>query len=66
MSCYSIVKIGNDYVVRVDSQNLLKIANRRKAEKLVMHASQLLHAMSAVGQETKVEPAEVGIVPEVP
>jgi hypothetical protein len=66
MSCYSIVKIGNEYVVRVDSQNLLRISNRRKAEKLVMHASQLLRAESALEQETKVEPAEVGIVPEVP
>jgi hypothetical protein len=66
MSCYSIVKIGNDYVVRVDSQNLLKIANRRRAEKLVMHASQLLRAAETPEQETKVEPDEVGIVPEVP
>ncbi|NVN87936.1 MAG: hypothetical protein HXX15_17800 [Rhodopseudomonas sp.] len=55
MSCYSIVKIGNAYVVRVDSQNLLKIANRRMAERLVMQASQLLSAPSRL-EETKVEP----------
>ena len=58
MSCYSIVKIGNAYVVRVNSQSLLKIANRRKAERLVMQASQLLKAPSPPPvEETKVEAA---------
>ena len=35
MSSYSIVRIGDDYVVRADDKNVLKVASRRRAAQLV-------------------------------
>lgn len=42
MKKYTIVRIGNDYVVQTDEQSVLKIASRRRAAKLVTRASDLL------------------------
>jgi len=65
MSCYSIVKIGNEYVVRVDDQDVMRTANRRKAERLIMHASRLLRAPAPPpAEETKVEAAAARFVPD--
>jgi hypothetical protein len=65
MSSYSIVKIGNDYVVRVHDQDLLKTTSRRNAERLVMQASQLLRAPSPPSAETtKVEADAVRFPPD--
>jgi hypothetical protein len=44
MKNYSIVRIGNDYVVQADDQSILKIASRRRAAKLVTDAAELLDA----------------------
>jgi hypothetical protein len=41
MTNYSIVRIGNDYVVQVDHISILKIASRRRAAKLVVAAELL-------------------------
>ena len=35
MSNYSIVRIGNEYIVQVNEKSILKIASRRMAAKLV-------------------------------
>ena len=42
MKNYSIVRIGNEYIVQADEQSILKIASRRKAAKLVTDAAELL------------------------
>lgn len=42
MKNYSIVRVGNDYVVQADDQSVLKIASRRRAAKLVTDAAELL------------------------
>jgi hypothetical protein len=42
MKNYSIVKVGNDYVVQAEEKNVLKMASRRMAAKLVAEASELL------------------------
>jgi hypothetical protein len=42
MKNYSIIRIGNDYVVQADDQSVLKIASRRRAAKLVTDAAELL------------------------
>ena len=49
MGIYSLVKIGNDYVLRADGQAILKVANRRRALKLLSDASALFqaHAMQS-------------------
>jgi hypothetical protein len=42
MKNYSIVRIGNEYVVRADEKSILKIASRRRAARLVSDAEELL------------------------
>ncbi len=44
MNSYSIVRIGDDYVVRADDKNILKVASRRRAVQLVTDAAVLLNA----------------------
>ena len=44
MKGYSIVRIGDDYVVRAEDQNILKLASRRRAAQLVSDAADLLNA----------------------
>ena len=41
-SSYSIEKVGNDYVVKVDDQSVMTVGNRRKATRLVALASGML------------------------
>jgi hypothetical protein len=41
MENYSIVRIGNDYVVQADDNSVLKIASRRRAAKLVADAAKV-------------------------
>ena len=42
MKDYSIVRIGNEYVVRAGDNSVLKIASRRRAVQLVTDAAELL------------------------
>lgn len=42
MKNYSIVRIGNEYVVQAGEKSVLKIASRRKAVRLVTDAMELL------------------------
>ena len=44
MGIYSLVKIGNDYVLRADGQGVLKVASRRRALKVLSEASVLFQA----------------------
>ena len=44
MKDYSIVRIGNEYVVQAGEKSVLKIASRRRAAKLVTDAAELLEA----------------------
>jgi hypothetical protein len=47
MKNYSIIRVGDDYVVQVDEKSVLKTASRRMATKLVAEASELLDSCSA-------------------
>jgi hypothetical protein len=47
MKNYSIVRIGNEYVVQADEKSVLKIASRRRAARLVSEAAELLEAQAA-------------------
>ena len=42
MKNYSIVRIGNEYVVQAGEKSILKIASRRQAAQLVSDAAELL------------------------
>jgi hypothetical protein len=44
---YSIIRIGNEYIVQADEKSVLKIASRRKAVRLVNDAAELLDSHSA-------------------
>jgi hypothetical protein len=50
MKNYSIVRIGNEYVVQADEKSILKIASRRRAARLVSDAAGLLDP-SDLGQQ---------------
>jgi hypothetical protein len=47
MKNYSIVRIGNEYVVQADEKSVLKISSRRRAAKLVTDAAGLLERQTA-------------------
>jgi len=42
MKDYSIVRIGNDYVVQAGEKSVLKIGSRRRAVRLVTDAAELM------------------------
>ena len=42
MKNYSIVRVGNEYIVQADEKSVLKIASRRRAVKLITDAAELL------------------------
>jgi len=62
MSNYSIVRDGNEYVVRADDKSVLKISSRRRAAKLISDATELMQQ-----QEPPLlsEEAETSIVPDL-
>jgi hypothetical protein len=43
MKNYSIVKVGNEYVVQAGDNSILKTTSRRKAVRFVCEAAALLH-----------------------
>ena len=48
MTTYSIIKVGNDYVVQAHDKSILKVASRRRAAQLISEATGLLNALAAV------------------
>ena len=42
MKNYSIIRIGNEYIVQADEKSVLKITSRRRAARLVTDAAELL------------------------
>jgi hypothetical protein len=47
MKNYSIVRIGNEYVVQADEKSVLKVGSRRRAARLVTDAAELLDSQAA-------------------
>jgi hypothetical protein len=47
MTNYTLIKVGNDYVVQADQQCILKVASRRRAAQLISKAVGLLNAQAA-------------------
>ncbi len=58
MKNYSIVRVGNEYVVQANEKSVLKIARRRTAERTVTDAVELLDSQPAPqsAPEAKAEP----------
>jgi hypothetical protein len=42
MSDYTIVRVGNEYIVQAGEKSILRISSRRRAVKLVIDAAELL------------------------
>jgi hypothetical protein len=42
MKNYSIIRLGNEYVVQAGDKSVLKVASRRRAAQLVTNAAELL------------------------
>jgi hypothetical protein len=59
MNNYSIVRVGNEYVVQVDEKSVLKIASRRRAARLVTDAAGLLQSQPTplAAPQSDVEPS---------
>jgi hypothetical protein len=59
MKNYSIVRIGNEYVVRANDKSVLKLASRRKATRLVTDAAGLLDSqlVPALSPQAQAEPS---------
>lgn len=48
MKSYSMIKVGNDYVVQANDKCILKVGSRRKAAQLISEATDLLNALAVV------------------
>jgi hypothetical protein len=55
MKNYSILRIGNEYVVQADDKSVLKVASRRKAAQLVTDAAELLDAQPPAAQPAQAQ-----------
>ena len=68
MKNYSIVRIGNEYVVQADEKSVMKIASRRRAVRLVTDAAELLDSLAApkLSRQARAEPSIARDPPKVP
>jgi hypothetical protein len=68
MKNYSIVRIGNEYVVQADDKSILKVASRRRAARLVTDAAELLQSqpVAKLPPDAHTEPSIASDPPEVP
>jgi len=67
MKNYSIVRIGNEYVVRANEKSVLKISSRRRAARLVTDAAELLDSQSPPPAPPDAEPStgrDPGAIPD--
>ena len=67
MKNYSIVRIGNEYVVQADEKSVLKIASRRRAARLVTDAAELLDSQPPAQLSADVARShQSSVMPETP
>jgi hypothetical protein len=67
MKNYSMVRIGDEYVVRADERSILKVASRRRAARLITDGAELLSSQplaripprETVAPSIERDPAEV-------
>jgi hypothetical protein len=55
MKHYSIVRDGNDYIVRSDASSILRVASRRLAARLIADASELLASSDTSAPEISMQ-----------
>jgi hypothetical protein len=57
MKNYSIIRIGNEYVVRAGEKSVIKVSSRRRAAQLVTDAAELL--------DSQIAPADSASMPSI-
>lgn len=65
MTSYSMIKVGNDYVVQANDECILKVGSRRKAAQLISDATDLLNALAAV-EAPEIAPEAPSLAREAP
>lgn len=65
MTRYSMIKVGNDYVVQANDKCILKVGSRRRAAQLISEATHLLNALAVV-EAPDLAPEEPSLAREVP
>ena len=65
MTSYSMIKVGNDYVVQANDKCILKVGSRRRAAQLISEATGLLNALAAV-ESPDIAPDEPSLAREAP
>ncbi|OKO75325.1 hypothetical protein AC629_34180 [Bradyrhizobium sp. NAS80.1] len=65
MTIYSMIKVGNDYVVQANDKCILKVSSRRKAAQLISEATDLLNALTQV-ESPGIAPDEPSLRREAP
>jgi hypothetical protein len=69
MKNYSIVRVGNTYVVHANEKGILKIASRRRAARLVSDAAELLvshHDVRITEPPDQPSPVTPGMIADTP
>jgi hypothetical protein len=64
MKNYSIVRIGNEYVVQAGDESVLKISSRRRAARLVTDADELLDSKPTLEQNLPAQALPAQTLPE--
>ena len=65
MTSYSMIKVGNDYVVQANDKCILKVGSRRRAAQLISDATDLLNALAVV-ESPKIAPEAPSLQRETP
>ena len=65
MKSYSMIKVGNDYVVQANDKCILKVGSRRRAAQLISDATDLLNALAVV-ESPKIAPEAPSLQRETP
>ena len=65
MTSYSMIKVGNDYVVQANDKCILKVGSRRRAAQLISDATGLLNALAVV-DSPKIAPEAPSLAREAP
>ena len=65
MTSYSMIKVGNDYVVQANDKCILKVGSRRRAAQLISEATGLLNALAVV-EAPDIAPEEPSLQRETP
>ncbi|WP_245444141.1 hypothetical protein [Bradyrhizobium sp. Y36] len=65
MTSYSIIKVGNDYVVLANDKCILKVGSRRRAAQLISDATGLLNALAVV-ESPDIAPETPSLAREAP